>query len=195
VEILRVFNLSKSEQEQVVDLHHHVLEESFLNNFGKDFLRTAYQFMVEDPENIVILALEYNQVLGFAVATLNGDTFSQRVMQAEYPRLLWEILKSSALRPQILSRLLEWKLSPTHQHSIKPELQFLAIEKTHQRQGIGTEIIRTLAEEFNKSGIKRYRVGTKTQNPVSNTFYQKVGFSFIDQENIFGDAFNYYCSP
>ena len=193
--ILKVQKLSQSELERIVNLHYKILDESFLNNFGKNFLKVVYLTIVPSKTNITILTKEGENVIGFLVATKNGDEFNQEVIQKNFLKLSWEILKSSFLRPSLITRVIQWKFKPAHQNKIKPELQFIAIDPRYQGQGIGTKMLKMLSQEFKKDGINQYRVGTKAQNELSNAFYQKLGFKEFYKNSFFGDDFNYYLSP
>ena len=62
--LLKVQKLKRSELNEVTNLHYRVLDESFLNNFGLNFLKISYQTIVKDKNNIVILAKKKKQVIG-----------------------------------------------------------------------------------------------------------------------------------
>jgi ribosomal protein S18 acetylase RimI-like enzyme len=195
MQILRAQKLNPSELEQVVNLHYKVLDESFLNNFGKNFLRIAYRTNVSSKNNIVILVKKNDEVIGYLVATIDGDKFNQEIINKNFLALSWEIFKASLTNPKLALKVIKWKFKPPHENKIKPELQFIAIDPNNQGKGLGTKMLKMLNQEFRSQGIKQYRVGTKAQNKLSNAFYQKLGFKPFYQVELFGDRFNYYLSP
>lgn len=192
--IQKLQKLSQQELLQIVDIHYSVLTESFINNFGKVFLKIAYQTIFKDPINICFLVKDNNKVTGFLVATINGEKFNKNIIRRNFFVLCFYILKSSLLNPQLIYKLVRWVFAPTGKR-LSPELQFIALTQEAQGRGIGTKLINHLNNEFKERKILKYRVGTKAANKTSNSFYKKLKFKFIHQEVFFGDKYNYYISP
>lgn len=193
--IKRVKKLSPSELNQIVKFHSEILTESFLNNFGPNFLKIAYQTIIPSNNNICLIITENQTINGFSVATLDGGKFNSEVINQSFLSLSWQILKSSIKNPNLLIKIINWKLKTPHPYKIKPELQFIAVDPRLQGQGWGTKLIKQTSTEFKNNGISSFRVGTKSSNPQSNSFYKKLGFKSYYQDNFFGDDFNYYLSP
>lgn len=193
--IQKVNKLNQSEIDQIVNLHHSVLKESFLNNFGKKFLKIAYQTIIPSKNNICLIAEDKNTIIGYTIVTYDGEKFNKEVIYKNFFSLNFIILSKSILNPNLLLKVIRWIIKPPNQNKIKPEIQFIAINPNYQNQGLGTKFINEVNKEFKNSNIKSYRVGTKTNNEKSNNFYKKLSFTKLYEDDFFGDKFNYYLSP
>jgi ribosomal protein S18 acetylase RimI-like enzyme len=192
MQLLKTNKLKQSELKQIVDIHLKELNESFLNNFGSNFLEVIYPAIFFNKNNICLLVLDKESVVGFLVATKDGDRFNQDLIKEKFYLLSKEIIRSSIKNPLLLVEIVKWKMRPPNDNKIKPELQFIAIKKDYQNKGLGKKLITELNKEFRKAGIKEYRVGTKADNLNSNRFYQHLGFKDFYKDDFFGDKFNYY---
>lgn len=190
-----ITQLSQTDLDQIVKLHQTELKESFINNFGSGFLAVVYKTIISDNQNIFLTIKDNTKVVGFLVATVDGDKFNQKIINNNFLKLSCQIIKSSLFKPLILIKLINWFLTKNIKNKLAPELQFIAIDHTHQGKGLGTMLIKQLNNEFKKRGINKYRVGTKALNVLSNNFYKKLDFKYTHQEQFFGDIFNYYLSP
>ncbi|MBI2596290.1 GNAT family N-acetyltransferase [Candidatus Daviesbacteria bacterium] len=188
-------NLNKSELSQITNLHYQVLKESFINNFGVNFLKIAYKNIVLNPKNIFFILRERRKIFGFLVATEDDAQFNKSVIYTNFSKLILEILKSFIPHPLLSLKLIPWFFSSIRIKQDLPELKFIAINPLLQRRGWGSKLLIKLNNEFQKRGIRNYRVGTKSMNKNSNNFYKKSGFSFLGKKQMFGDSFNFYISP
>lgn len=186
--------LNNSQLSRISKLHYKVLKESFINNFGKNFIKISYKALVKNPQNLVFILEEKGEIYGFMVATLDDAKFTQRVI-ISYPFALFGEILKSIHKPFLLIKLLSWFFSLTGPSKGSPELKFIAIDPSLQRKGWGKKFILRLKREFKKRGIHRYKVETKAGNKYSNNFYKKQNFTYLYSKTIFGDKFNFYLSP
>ena len=55
----------------------------------------------------------------------------------------------------------------------------LAVTASHRRQGVGTELLRTLCQELEAVGVNQVEVGVQMQNEMSRAFWKKHGFEDV----------------
>ena len=195
MKIKRIHNLTPAELNQIINLHYSNLDESFLNNFGKKFLQICYHVIIKGKNNICLVLKDHSKIIGFLIATLDGQKFNNEVISQCFLLLSWEIIKASLRKPQLIIKLISWKIKKTIPTKIKPEILFIVVNPKFQGIGLGTKLIKTLGKELSANNILQYRVGTKTDNLLSHSFYRKLGFRLAYKDNFFGDNFNYYYSP
>ncbi len=195
MQIKRVHDLTPTELETITNIHSRVLNDSFLNNFGKKFIKLSYKIISKNQDDIFFVVKNNSIIIGFLVATKTGRLFSNRQFLQNFWSLNKEIIFSALKNPSLIFELLSWFLIKLKITDKTPELQFLAISPKYQRKGLGTKLLKKLMEEFKKSDIKYFIVGTKAKNNISNEFYLRNNFNFAYSQKFFGDKFNYYNSP
>jgi ribosomal protein S18 acetylase RimI-like enzyme len=195
MQLLRLTNYNQQELKQIVDLHFLTLQESTFKNFGKKFIKIVYQTIITDKNNIFLVIEDKNRIFGFVAATQDINEFYQSIIRKNFFSLTFEVIRSTLFNPQLLINTTKWILKKPKKQKYPAELQFIAVDSALQGQGWGTKLIKKLNEELKKSNINHYRVGTWASNPLSNNFYQKLGFKLLEKEKILGIDFNYYLSP
>ena len=142
MQIQKKQQLNQQELNDSVKLHYEILNESFLNNFGKEFLKISYKTIVESENNICLFLTNGEEVVGILIATKDGDRFNEEVIRKNFFLMILQIIISSLKNPLLLIKLIQWRLKPSHKNKIKPELQFFAIDKKFQGQGWGKKLIK-----------------------------------------------------
>lgn len=196
MEIKRIREADDSIVEQIVVTHLLTLSDSFLNNFGKYFLKIIYQNSIDSEDSICLILSENEKVEGFALATKNYSTFFKNALRKNKVSLLINILKESIFNPKNI--LLLTKSLPNllfSKEEPRAELQFIAVSTSQQGKGYGSSLVRKLTEELSDIGINQFYVGTQSSDPLSNKFYQKMGFTKQFEKTYFGKKLNYYLSP
>ncbi len=192
----KVHNLNPQELNQIVNLHLEVLPESFINNFGKNFLRSAYDTMAKDPNNIFLLLKQDEQVIGFLVAAKDGGKFTRNVVLKLPFQTIRNIFIQSLRQPLLVLLLIRWLITSIgHKFRIKTDLKYIAIQPGYQGRGLGSRLIKQLEQVLIKSQIGQFLVGTKAANLLSNRFYRKLDFEKIGERKFFDDSYIFYLSP
>ncbi len=192
MKIERIQKLNKQTLDEITDLHFKVLSESFINNFGREFVKISYIAILKNLKNIFFIATENGKFVGYLVATPNGEEFNKKVFLQSFWKLSWELLKSFTRNPFLILYLAHWFFLSLKRNDINPEIKYIAVNPKYQGKGVGTKLVNRLNIEFRKSSINQYKVGTKANSIGSNNFYQKLGFSYYDTKTFFGDKFNFY---
>lgn len=196
MDIKILHQLKEPELTRLVSLHDQVLTESFLNNFGLEFLGLIYQNLAQAPDIILLVAYDNGQIAGYALATTDYSRFITTAFSQRRVKLFCLMIKNLLRKPGAALKLL-WSLPAIllTKKEPHPELQFIALDPASQGQGFGHQLMAALKSEFLKRGIHQYYVGTKADNLLSNRFYQKLGFSPVAPKTYFGDRLNCYLSP
>lgn len=181
--------------QEIVPIHLNVLKDSFLNNFGKKFLKIIYSNLIDSPEVICLTLYEKNKVEGFALAIKDYSLFFKIAISKNKAYLFFIVGSKIILQPitayKLLRSLPSIFFSKETHHA---ELQFIAVSPAFQGMGLGSSLIKQLVKEFKKNHINQLHVGTKSKDPLSNKFYQKMGFTKEYSKTYFGEELNYYTS-
>lgn len=193
IKIQTLKKANRAQIESIALIHYEVLRDSFLSEFGYEFLLNLYKALCSDKNNIIqTIALE-NRIIGYSVATKNIAKFYKKALYRNFFRLFLEIIKNLRGNLRLLLNVLIWILTSKNNDQ-SAELQFLAILPKYQRLGLGTKLLHLLKNEYLKHDIASFKVGTKADNLQSNNFYKKRGFKYLYQKEIVGEKFNYYLS-
>ncbi len=194
MEIKRINNSDPQIAEEIAKIHQSVLIDSFLNNFGLKFLKIIYENLLQSNDSITLVSEENGKITGFLVAVPDYSKFLKIATSKKKIRLLDTILMTLKWKPWLTYKIIFslFKVSKENPHT---ELQFIAVVPEYQSQGIGTKLIDQLKKELTGLGIKKYLVGTKSSDELSNKFYQRLGFTKAYTKKYFGDELNYYLSP
>ncbi|MEQ1561654.1 MAG: GNAT family N-acetyltransferase [Nitrospira sp.] len=194
MEIKRITNYDPKTIGVVAGIHYKILTESFLNNFGLSFLEIIYKNLSESKYSIFLVIEEDKGIKGFLLAMTDYSHFLSEAISKNKIKIISIIIKSIIKKPSIAYKIAT-SLLEVSKESPHAELQFVAILNGYQGLGWGTKILEKLNQEFKNVGIKKYVVGTKSENELSNKFYQKLGFVKTYTKTYFGEELNYYTSP
>lgn len=178
--------------ERLAKIHKEVLAESFLSSLGLPFLKLLYPILLSNKKNVVLVANDKNEIVGFLVATIDNNNLLKSVVSLRnLLSLLPTLVPVFITHPPFLLALGKWSLTQK-QHSPSAELQFIAILPKYQGKGLGTKMVIVLNNLFQKRGVKSYLVSTKSNNFLSNGFYKRLGYKLAFREKVFNDNMNYY---
>src|SRR5688500_2884463 len=99
MKIERIQKLTKPALEDITNLHFKVLQESFINRFGIEFVKESYLSILKNPENIFLALTEKDKLIGYLVATPSGERFNRKAFFQSFWKLFFEMLKSFAKNP------------------------------------------------------------------------------------------------
>ena len=194
MEIQKITKVNEEIIEQISKIHLKVLEESFLNNFGIEFLNIIYKNLLESKNSIVLGSFERGKITGYLLAVIDYSKVLKVAVSKKLLYLTYLVIKTLIKNPKLAVKMITSILKAGKEDS-HPELQFIAILPEEQGKNLGTKLIEELNREFLKIGIGEYFVGTKSSNELSNKFYLKLGFKLSHTKKYFGDDLNYYKSP
>ena len=75
---------------------------------------------------------------------------------------------------------------------IKPELLSIAVRDDMKGKGVGTSLINALEDYFREKNVTAYKVYTDMLYSTGSQLYEKLGFDFLREVNLFGLPFRLY---
>jgi len=171
------------DQTDLIRIHEMALPCSTPLLAGTPYLRRYYEFLINSPEERVIVARDQKaKALAAAVVTLSPQTFSRRVLVATCVPFVAGILKSVMLGPhwrrQRLARI--FLEAFTHRESAKdsPELLYLYVSESSRSKGLGARLIGEIKDAVRMNGHDWLQVTTAAAgNNAALVFYERNGFN------------------
>ncbi|MFX1547889.1 MAG: GNAT family N-acetyltransferase [Promethearchaeota archaeon] len=143
-----------------------------------------------EPENcFVAVDSEKNQVIGYILSSLDSkkqEEQFQKIMIRKialraftytlwrHPRtfrVLWHFMRTWEDEPKTFNEKSLLESYPAHLH--------IDILPDYHRQGIGTQLVKTLENHLRNHNVKGVHLGTSDRNVKAVQFYQKLKFSVI----------------
>lgn len=188
----KLTQLKYIEIHQLITLQKRELNESFINQFGDNFLYLFFKNVTQNLHNFLLVTKNQDKIIGFCIVCTNNQNFIKELLKKDSLKILAIVLKTLIKNPQLLPRIiytlfLNKKISKT---SI--ELLYLAVDKKYQRKGIGKGLIKMVNKILKKQGFKSYMLGTRADNKKTNSFYKHLGYKYLSTSDNFGSLFNYY---
>jgi len=185
-----------SDLERIVAIHLESFPGFFLTFLGRDFLLLLYKGLQDDPEGVVLVAANGEQVEGFVAGVLRQAGFYNRLLSNNKWAFARAAARALAKRPSIAPRLVRALKKPAEvrQSSCEACLMSIAVHPEFASKGIGQQLVEAFCEELSRRGANEVCLTTdQVKNEPVNRFYQRLGFqlssTFITHE---GRAMNEY---
>jgi ribosomal protein S18 acetylase RimI-like enzyme len=177
----------------VVRLHHENLDKGFLSKLGPRFLTNLYRAMLPSKKSFSFVYEKDSEVIGFYTACENTDAFFREQLLGRGYRFILPVFIELVKKPSLLVKIYEAIRYPSlfSEKFEKAELLSLAVMKGHRGKGIGSEMLRHLAEEFRRRSVQGFKTGVRPAMKA-NEFYRKQGFVLIEVKKLYGEDFNFY---
>ncbi len=163
----------------IAAIHKDVLATGILSGFDNIDLALMYMKFLSRKQNSIILACNNDNLLGFALISLNGDSLLPPITI----KSLKYVLKSLRIKDNQI--LVYNKLREVFMRGeTVPELVSFAVEERYQGQGIGRLLLENVFEFCRNNNYKLLR--TKTHNSRLAEFYLKNYICTKDSEKNLG---------
>lgn len=184
-----ICKLELADISQVVKIHRQELS-GFLSELGEEFLKKFYKASLNIPEIFTFVEKKNEQVLGFVSGVTSPKGLYKKIFFKDIFPFTQMILGIFITHPLKIVKMAKILTYPGFS-SGSPELITIAVEKKHQRRGIGKKLFLKTAQEFEKRKIKKFHIGVYSRLPA-NAFYRKTGCRFCYTFNFLGEKMNYY---
>jgi len=126
-------------------------------------------YIDHEPQNCFVIADEQDCAVGYIICAQDYHTYYKRFMQQYAPRTKGFSLpmRVECLASAKLSRLFV-KQYPAHLH--------IDILPSHQRMGLGSQLMNTLCAHLRAQGVPGVMLGVGSGNKKGRNFYNKYGF-------------------
>ena len=175
---------------QVVKIHKQELP-GFLPQLGEGFLKKFYKITLTLPEIFTLVEKENEQILGFATGCVRTKGLYKKIIFRDLIGFAILLLSYFITHPKNLVKMVK-TLTYTGFSNDSPELLTIAVIGCHQKKGIGTKLFQSCVAEFQKKGVKKFRVSFYDRL-TAGKFYEKVGCKFENSFFFLREKMNYYC--
>jgi len=160
----------------IVQVHIRSFPGFFMTNMGAAFLQEYYRTVLEFPENISLVTIQNNQVIGFVVGFGNPQAFYSFYRQ-RYRRLITTILLAVLRNPRLIRRVLSnfKRVSSVRGDTLEVELSSIGVHPSFK--GVGHFLIVDFVDLARERGYQSVYLTTDSEgNEQVNLFYKKQGF-------------------
>jgi ribosomal protein S18 acetylase RimI-like enzyme len=167
----------------IVSIHRQAFAGFFLTRLGPVFLERYYRLVLEQPDGILIVALQQNEVIGFAAGFASSAKFYSELKKRKFSFAMAS-LPSLLRSPGIIRRLLlDFREVRTHAlptqvlKEYQGELSSIGVAPGWSRRGIGRGLLDAFIVRARELGLKVITLTTDADgNDAVNEFYRKAGF-------------------
>lgn len=207
--------LTVDDIDQVAKIHREELS-GFLPELGKEFLEKFYKVSLDIPEMFTLVERRNGQVLGFVTGVASAKGLYKKIFFRDVLSFTILLLRYFITHSKEVVKIGKIITYPGFSDD-SPELLTIAVERKHQRRGIGRKLFFKVVEEFGKrdrpckiknlqgkgdkgdGGNKGKKVKNRGKFFVSvydrlpaNAFYKKIGCAFYCSFDFLGEKMNYY---
>lgn len=145
----------------------------FLSECGEDFIAYFYESISRFASSILLVWRDADsaRVHGFLFCTMNKDAY--------YPRFFREHWREIGRHPSVylpLARALFRRLVRREVLDYKTDLVQIAVDPTHQREGIGKTLMRSLFSTLAEKNVTQVYLQVHESNSAAITFYEALAF-------------------
>lgn len=175
----------KKDLDKIVKIHMSVLPHTLNAKIGSDFLHSLYSVVLEDPQSVVWVYIEQNEVIAFASITDDlGRTDSKIIRKVGLVSIV-RALSYFIFHPAEIKQLIAKKSFSSHLEkeygSPYPTILTIGVDPKVQSKGIGSQLIAKIYEHFSSLNLSTFYVDTELTNTGAISFYRKNGF--VEVEN------------
>lgn len=172
--------------DEIAQLHISEIHHGLLPCLGEKLLSRFYFESSQISNMFLWIAEDEGRVSGFILGSSNFKTSYLKLLKKAWFSFLRLGIRT-IFSKEVLKKLLTVLLYPFRNHSkennslpIKShaELLSIAIHASARKRGLGKSLILALEKSFIDHGqIEAYFVATNSEDPDSNAFYRKMGFT------------------
>lgn len=185
-------SLTTDDTQQIAQLHARGLADDFLPQFGVRFLQVLHTKLLHLPQVIGYGYFENDILVGFIIGTTNTSISISQALRHGLLQLAPLIVGRLITHPHIIKNIWQSTRYGQQQSHPKAELLIIVITPHFQRKGIGKKLVSQLRNAFRRQNIKMFRVGTTSDNQISNAFYIRLGGHLEQTKNLNGKRWNLY---
>lgn len=175
-----VIPASKSNIDEIVNVHNSAFPGFFLTELGESFLKLYYDSVLKSKSGILLECSEDGKVIGFCAACTESKGFNTNLIKENFSRFALEGIRLIFTKPKALIRLYN-NLSKTSEefkdNGEYAELMSIGVNNNIQSKGVGQALLHELEEILRSACIKKLSLTTDvSDNEKTLRFYSKSGF-------------------
>lgn len=167
----------------IVKIHQQSLRNNILANFGNEFLTRMYTGICNDKNNLLLVAVIKNRIVGYIVLNFLKEDFIKHIKFQDIIIFLKSLFSKPYLIFSLFCQLAHQENYP-EQNSC--EISHFAVLKSYRNKGIGNKLILKSINISKKK--KRKFIKTKTNNyKLSNFYIKKYKAVLVKVFNVFNE--------
>lgn len=158
----------------IAQIHIERILGSFLGSLGLKFLATFYKSIVTYQEGILLVVENKGEIIGFIAGVTNTRSFGNYFLKKNFIKAIFLLLPKVFYLRNILEDLKyarkNWEIPLPN-----AEILSMAVKAQYCRNGIGSQLFRALVSEFQKIGVREFKIILGNNLQSSQRFHQKMG--------------------
>lgn len=181
-----------SHLDAIVQIHLAAFEGFFLEFLGMRFLKELYRGFLEEPACLCLVAIDRNDVVGFAVGTTEPEEFFRRLLRRRWPRFVSAGAGALILHPLRVGKkfllALRYRGERPQEVPNATLLSSIGVIPGGRGKGIGRILISSFCDMAQISGASAVFLTTdRYENEAVNEFYLSNEFKlhsyFLKERN------------
>ncbi len=175
--------MNETHAPQVAVLHCQGIPTGFISSLGNDFVTSLYQAIASDENSFGLVAIEQEQVIGFATFTKNLNRLYKHILLKKPSKFFLHLCKM-LFSLQRIKRIFENIFYPGKTRKLDlPDAELMSIVIAPQGRGKG--VAQSLIEQggglCRKNGINQIKLLVAKNNTPANKLYLKCGFELVQE--------------
>lgn len=188
---MQIREISDTDIPKVVDIHNSAFQGFFLTQLGPAFLTLYYRSVLHSPQGVILGCFENGELCGFAAAAKTAKGFNSDLVKSNVLPYMWVGIKIFLTSPLSILRLVRNMTKKgvyAEDDGSYAELFSIGVSSSHQRRGIGRQLLSALEADLTRQNIGRLSLTTDYyDNDKAIGFYEsmqyKVMYDFIAYPN------------
>lgn len=181
--------IRKSDINTIAKLHKNELP-GFLARLDHSFLKAFYSASLNVSEITIFVVEKKRKVVGFALFATSTQGLYKKIIFQDIIGFVLLFMKNLLKHPSLLIDIFKLLTYPGF-HSEGAELLLIAVRASHQKKGIGRQLVEQIVTLCHKQKINVFRVSVYKRLPAT-AFYRKIGCQFEQSFSFFGEPMQYY---
>ncbi|MBN2213294.1 MAG: GNAT family N-acetyltransferase [Bacteroidales bacterium] len=174
--------------DEIVTLHLNAFRSVLSGQTGKHFLKCYYKNILK--KGFVFVKITDGRLSGF-IAGIEDDDLLYNIKYYFWAGFgIFTHIWSPALIRSLFRHIKRQRAF--RDITIKPELLSIAVRDDMRGKGIGTSLVDALEKYFTEKHVQVYKVYTDMQYSKGSQLYEKLGFEFLREVDLFGLPFRLY---
>lgn len=182
---IKLLKNDKKNLATVVKIHQKSLQDNILANFGKNFLTRMYTGICHDKNNLLLVAVIKNRIIGYIALNFLKENFVKHIKFQDIIIFLISLISKPYLIFSLFFQLFHHENYPEKNSY---EISHFAVLKSYRNKGIGNKLI-LRSINISKKQQKKF-LKTKTNNyKLSNFYIKKYNAVLVKEFNVFKEKY------
>lgn len=167
----------------IVSIHCSAFKDFFLTSLGPQFLRFYYGCFIRSEETVTLVAVDEQEIVGFAASTEKCKGFNSRLIKNNFLRFAGLSIRLLFTSPKSLIRLaknLTKKSDSVEDNEEYAELYSIGVQSDQQGKGVGKLLLSQTECVMRADGVSKVSLTTDYyHNDAAVGFYHSMGYETL----------------